>query len=88
MAGGEEGLWPPLLSDLFALGALRSRLPRRLYAIGRRSDTATWPEPDTGSRAPAGLGDRRDALITEASSPPKQLHTPPGRAALPVQAVY
>ncbi len=21
MAGGEEGLWPPLLSDLFALGA-------------------------------------------------------------------
>ena len=21
MAGGEEGLWPPLLSDMFALGA-------------------------------------------------------------------
>ena len=61
---------------------------RRLCAAGRRSNTVTRPEPDAGRRAPAGVADRRDVLITEASSPPKQLHTPTGRATLPVQTVH
>ena len=38
-----------------------------------RCDTLHRPGPGTGCRAPTGAADRRDALITEASSPPKQL---------------
>ena len=56
--------------------------------MGCRFGGAVWSGLVAGCRTPVGVGDRRDALITEASSPPKQLHATPGRATLPVQVVY
>ena len=61
---------------------------RRPCGTGRCSDATTWPGSDAGCLAPVGAAGRRDTLNTEASSPPKQLHTPPGRATLPVQTVH
>ena len=52
------------------------------------AEPAPAKPPQLNEESAEGAAGRRDALITEASSPPKQLHTPPGRATLPVQTVH